>query len=88
MFCDASGDGIVGFQAGAAFSMGAESADEFDEPFAPDKSYGELLGHSLYFMSKDQGKPVKYVTPAYALSDITKIPRYKKFNIEEHGCWL
>ncbi|MGI9544729.1 MAG: FAD-dependent oxidoreductase [Cyclobacteriaceae bacterium] len=88
LFCDASGDGIVGFQAGAAFRMGAEAAEEFDEPFAPDKEYGELLGHSMYFMTRDQGRPVRFVAPDYALKDITKIPRYRKFNVEEHGCWL
>lgn len=87
-FCDASGDGIVGFQSGAAFRMGAESAGEFDEPFAPSKEYGELLGHSMYFMTKDLGHPVKFVAPDYALKDISKIPRYHKFNVEEHGCWL
>lgn len=87
-FCDASGDGIVGFQSGAAFRMGAEAADEFDEPFAPTKEYGELLGHSIYFMSKDLGKPVDFVAPSYALTDITRIPRYRKFNVQEHGCWL
>ena len=87
-FCDASGDGIVGFQSGAAFRMGAESAEEFGEPFAPSKEYGELLGHSMYFMTKDIGKPVNFVAPKYALKDITKIPRYHKFNVEEHGCWL
>jgi len=88
LFCDASGDGVVGFQAGAAFRMGAESAEEFGEGFAPTEEYGELLGHSMYFMSKDVGKPVQFVAPSYALKDITKIPRYKKFNIKDHGCWL
>ena len=88
LFCDASGDGIVGFQAGAAFRMGAESAEEFGEGFAPTAAYGELLGHSMYFMSKDVGKPVQFVAPEYALKDITKIPRYRKFNITDHGCWL
>ena len=34
-FCDSSGDGIVAFQAGASFRMGAESPDEFNEGFAP-----------------------------------------------------
>src|SRR5690606_17360271 len=42
LFCDASGDGIVGFLAGAAFRMGAESREEFDEPMAPNSGYGEL----------------------------------------------
>ena len=88
LFVDASGDGILGFLAGAAFRMGAESADEFDEKFAPSKEYGELLGHSLYFYSKDVGKPVHYVAPSYALKDITKIPRFRSFNAKDFGCRL
>lgn len=88
LFCDASGDGIVGFLAGAAFRMGAESKEEFGEKFAPSEEYGELLGHSLYFYSKDTGKPVKFVPPSYALSDISKIPRYRSFNTKDYGCRL
>jgi FAD dependent oxidoreductase len=34
LYCDASGDGVVGFLSGAAFRMGAESAEEFGEKFA------------------------------------------------------
>lgn len=88
LFCDASGDGVVAFQAGAAFRMGAESKEEFGEKFAPTAEYGELLGHSLYFYTKDTGRPVRFVPPAYALDDITKIPRYRKFNTQEYGCQL
>ncbi len=88
LFVDASGDGILGFLSGAAFRMGAESSEEFGEKFAPSKEYGELLGHSLYFYSKDMGKPVKYVAPSFALKDITQIPRFKSFNAREFGCRL
>jgi hypothetical protein len=87
-FCDASGDGIVAFQAGASFRMGAETKEEFGEKFAPDLSYGELLGHSMYFYSKQSKNPVNFVAPDYALKDIKEIPRYKVFNQKEHGCWL
>ncbi|SOD82861.1 FAD-dependent oxidoreductase [Spirosoma fluviale] len=88
LFCDASGDGIMAFQAGAAFRMGAESREEFGEKFAPSADYGELLGHSMYFYSKDTGKPVRFVPPAYALQDITKIPRFRSFNVNDYGCRL
>ncbi len=88
LFCDSSGDGIVGFLAGAAFRMGAEPMEEFGEKFAPDKGYGELLGHSMYFYSKDMGRPVKFVPPSFALQDITEIPRYKTFNPKDFGCRL
>lgn len=88
LFCDASGDGVVGFLSGAAFRMGAESKEEFGEKFAPSKEYGELLGHSIYFYTKDTGKSIKFVPPSFALDDITKIPRFKSFNTKEYGCRL
>jgi hypothetical protein len=86
LFCDASGDGIIAFLAGAPFRMGAESRDEFGEGFAPETSYGELLGHSLYFYSKDFGRPVRYVAPGFALKDITQIPRYRDVRASDSGC--
>ncbi len=88
LFVDASGDGIVAFQSGAAFRMGAESTDEFGEKFAPSADYGYLLGHSIYFYSKDVGKPVKFIPPSYALDDISQIPRFRSFNTQDYGCRL
>ncbi len=86
LFCDASGDGIVGFKAGASFRMGAEIKSEFGEGFTPTAEYGELLGHTMYFYSKDTGKPVKYVAPSFALKDITKIPRFRNIKTGQMGC--
>jgi FAD dependent oxidoreductase len=88
LFCDASGDGIVGFLAGAAFRMGAESQEEFGEKFAPSVEYGELLGHSLYFYSKDVGKPVRYIAPSFAHDVSKKVPKFKSFNAKDFGCRL
>ncbi len=88
LFSDCSGDGIVGFLSGAAFRMGAESSDEFGEKFAPTSEYGELLGHSIYFYSKDTGMPVKYNPPSFALDVSKEIPRYKSFNSKDFGCRL
>lgn len=91
LFCDASGDGIVGFLAGAAFRMGSEGRDEFGEGMAPPKSTNELLGHSLYFYSKDAGRPVRFAAPSFALQDITAIPRYRDIRASDSGCrfwWL
>jgi hypothetical protein len=88
LFVDASGDGIVGFLSGAAFRMGAETEDEFGEKLAPTEDYGHLLGHSIYFYSKDTGKAVRFVPPSFALDDITRIPRFRSFNSREYGCRL
>ncbi len=86
LFCDASGDGIVGYKAGASYRMGAEIKSEFGEAFTPTAEYGELLGHTMYFYSKDTGKPVKYIPPSYALKDITKIPRFRNIKTGQMGC--
>jgi hypothetical protein len=88
LFCDASGDGIVGYLAGAGFRMGAETSEEFGEKFAPGAEYGSLMGHSIFFYSKDTGKPVRFIPPSYALDDITKIPRYRNFTKDNKGSQL
>lgn len=90
-FCDASGDGMLGYMAGASFRVGAEDGDEFGEKFVPEADYGQMLGHSIFFYTKDTGKPVRYVAPDFALKDIKRIPRYTNINAGEHGCrfwWL
>ena len=89
LFCDASGDGIVAFQAGASFRMGAESPEEFDEGFAPNiEDYGNLLGHSLYFYTKDIGKPVNYTAPSFAIDNASELPRIRNYQLNDHGCKL
>ncbi|WP_375752842.1 FAD-dependent oxidoreductase [Vibrio sp. HN007] len=88
-FADSSGDGVLTHLSGAAYRMGAEEAEEFNEPMAPGDDYGKLLGHSLYFYSKDVGKPVDYVAPDFALKDVPAlIPRYKNFKATDQGCSL
>ncbi|HEY0306893.1 MAG TPA: FAD-dependent oxidoreductase [Acidobacteriaceae bacterium] len=88
LFVDASGDGILGFLAGADFRMGAEASSEFNEALGPAKPEHELLGHSLYFYSRDTGQPVRYVPPAFALQDITEIPRFRELRVSDSGCRL
>jgi len=87
-FVDASGDGILGFLAGADFRMGAEAASEFNEGLAGSTESSELLGHSLYFYTRDAGRPVTYIPPAFALNDITTIPRFRELRVSDTGCRL
>ncbi len=91
LFVDASGDGVVGFLAGAAFRIGAEARSEFNEAFASAQASNELLGHTIYFYSKDTGRPVQFTPPSFALRDITKIPRWRDIKFSDSGChfwWL
>ncbi|MDE1178477.1 MAG: FAD-dependent oxidoreductase [Edaphobacter sp.] len=88
LFVDATGDGLLGFLSGAAFRMGAEAREEFGELLAPETEQHTLLGHSLYFYSRDTGRPVTYVPPAFALKDIEEIPRFRELRVTDSGCRL
>jgi hypothetical protein len=88
LFLDASGDGILGFLSGAAFRIGQESREEYGELYAPEKPSADLLGHSLYFMSKNTGRPTKFIPPANALdmAAVRKIRRYRGFDSKSQAC--
>ena len=88
LFSDCSGDGIVGFLAGAAFRIGQEASSEFGEMAAPAEASSDLLGHSMYFMSKDLGRPVSFVPPSFALpiETVRRIHRYRGFDAKSQAC--
>lgn len=90
-FCDATGDGVLGFLAGAEYREGAEEAEELGEKMAPGDNFGHKLGHSIYFYTKQTNGPVNFVPPSFALKDITEIPRYTRLTSTLNGCdlwWL
>ncbi|MCM2679768.1 FAD-dependent oxidoreductase [Echinimonas agarilytica] len=88
LFCDATGDGLVAFNAGAAFRIGAEAKTEFNELLASDEANTELLGHTLFFYSKKMNKPVSYSAPkfAYTQEEIGAIPRCGNIQGHDSGC--
>lgn len=88
LFCDATGDGVVAFNAGAAFRIGGESKDEFNELLAPEKESSDLLGHSIFFYSKRASGPVEYHAPSFAYTheEIDAIPRSKNIGATDSGC--
>ena len=63
LFCDATGDGWVGFWAGADFRTGREAKSEFGETFAPEKADGDTLGASLMWTSAVANAPVPFSAP-------------------------
>jgi hypothetical protein len=72
MFIDCTGDGWLGYYAGAKYRHGRESRDEFDESLAPERSdhinmSGCLMGElALSYRAENMGKPVAYVPPPWA----------------------
>lgn len=71
LFMDCTGDGLVGFLAGANYRSGREPQAEFNEPWAPEKADDITLGSTIFFHTKRSNVPVPFVRPSFA-RDITQ----------------
>jgi hypothetical protein len=60
LFADCTGDGTIGYLAGAEYMSGRESRDEFNEPTAPEVGDNLTMGISVQWFSRDAGKPVGF----------------------------
>ncbi|GJM78393.1 hypothetical protein HMSSN139_08890 [Paenibacillus sp. HMSSN-139] len=87
IFLDCTGDGLVGFLAGAKYRLGREARHEFGEAWAPEVADDITLGSTLLFYTKDAGHPVKFVPPSFA-KDITQtpIPLKRVIRSGDSGC--
>lgn len=86
-FVDASGDGLVGYLAGARYRTGREARSVFGESWAPEVADDNTLGSTILFYTKDTGRPEKFVPPSFAV-DITRtaIPELRGIRAEANGC--
>ncbi|QUI25300.1 FAD-dependent oxidoreductase [Vallitalea pronyensis] len=66
LFMDNTGDGTVGYLAGAEFRMGREGKDEFNERIAPDEPDDKTLLSTLSFYSVDTTRPAPFTRPNFA----------------------
>ncbi len=77
-FIDCTGDGWVGYYAGAEYRMGRESSEEFNEDLAPSEAdritmSGCLMGNmAISFRAEDAGRTVDYTPPPWAAKLPTK----------------
>lgn len=60
LFSDCTGDGTIGYLAGAECMMGRESRDTFGEFFAPETADSTTMGSSIQWYSKDCGAPTTF----------------------------
>ena len=67
LFSDCTGDGTIGFLAGADFRIGREGKDVTGEDFAPEKSDKQVLGATLHWYSVDTGSPVHFPDCSWAV---------------------
>jgi hypothetical protein len=66
LFVDATGNGTLGYYAGADYMTGSESKAQFGEPDAPEVSDNVRMGYTIMFKARDMGHPVKFTPPSFA----------------------
>lgn len=62
-FCDTTGDGWIGFWAGADWRSGREGRDETGESYAPEKGDSQTLGSSIMWQSAEATYDVPFAAP-------------------------
>ena len=68
LFADCTGDGTVGYLAGADYRYGREGKAEFGESLAPDEPDNFVLGASVQWYSKETVKKCKFPVFDYGLN--------------------
>ena len=68
MFMDATGDGFVGYKAGALYTYGREAKETYNEPHALDVADNKTMGNSIMFTTKNVGHPIAFKKPSWAYS--------------------
>lgn len=68
LFSDCTGDGTLGYLAGAEFRMGRESRNEFDEPSAPEKADNMVMGASVQWYAAEKDTDVKFPEFEYGIN--------------------
>lgn len=87
VYLDCTGDGLVGFLAGAKYRIGREARHEYNEAWAPETADDITLGSTILFYTKDVGHPVKFVPPSFAKNIAeTTIPIKRVIRSGDSGC--
>ena len=66
IFIDCTGNGTLGYLAGAEYRTGSESKYEFNEPHAPEEANNNRMGNTLLFKAVDRGHSVNFKRPDFA----------------------
>ena len=66
VYIDATGNGSLGYFAGAEYRIGCEDKKAYGEESARDNYNGETMGNTIMFCAQDTGHPVRFVKPEWA----------------------
>lgn len=66
IFVDATGNGTLGYYAGAEYRNGSEPKSEFAELHAPEEPNNYRMGNTIMLKARDMGHPVEFTPPSFA----------------------
>lgn len=78
IFIDCTGNGTLGYEAGADFVIGSEAKTDFYELHAPELSDRNVMGNSLLFKAVDRGHPITFKKPDWAYHLTENQLKYRK----------
>lgn len=90
-FADCTGDGWLGYYAGAEYMLGRESKEQFGETYAKDIAdnitmSGSLMQHSILgYQAIDMGKPIEMAAPKWLYNLEDNAEGYEKRPRFENG---
>lgn len=87
IFADCSGDGRLGAEAGAQFTIGREAKSDFGESLALDVADRQTLGSSIMFTARRHAQPQPFRAPAWARKFQKHEFRLRPFDGYEYGYW-
>jgi hypothetical protein len=86
-FADCSGDGRLGFEAGAEFTVGREGKADFNESLAAEESDRFTLGSSILFTARRYETPQPFVAPLWARRFTPNDFKHRPIPSYEYGYW-
>ncbi len=90
LFADCTGNGTLGYYAGAEYRQGSESKEQTGELDAPEQPNNERMGNTIFFRARDMGHPVKFTPPSFAKKYTEKDLKYRmhcaNHKVDFSGC--
>jgi len=86
-FADCTGDGRLGFEAGADFVVGREDREAFGESLARDQADSQTLGSSILFTAREYPDPQPFVAPPWVRSFSKDDFIHRPFDGYDYGYW-
>ncbi|HTJ78450.1 MAG TPA: FAD-dependent oxidoreductase [Rariglobus sp.] len=86
-FADCTGDGRLGFEAGADYRTGRESKNEYGETLARDMADRHTLGSSILITGRKYDTPQPFLSPSWVRKFKKEDFKHRPVNSYEYGYW-